>query len=161
MGTWLLKLDPTILLEDQLGKIHKIHLLVVCMGNPSIGKQGQVKRAVKKIVITGLSKKNKTDHANDIDLSQPIFLTFQQALYDLYVSFLLCPELTVVSEFKKTNYLPNDGKEDRVQSWLFRFEQRDNTVDFVFANFLRDAGQLSMQFFPAFIFNSVDSTRLS
>ena len=79
----------------------------------------------------------------------------------MYVSFLLCPELTVVSEFKKTNYLPNDGKEDRVQSWLFRFEQRDNTVDFVFANFLRDAGQLSMQFFPAFIFNSVDSTRLS
>ena len=80
---------------------------------------------------------------------------------DLYVSFLLFPELTVISEFKKTNYLPNDGKEDRVQSCLFRFEQRDNTVDFVFANFLRDAGQLSMQFFPAFIFNSVDSTRLS
>ena len=77
------------------------------------------------------------------------------------LSFLLCPELTVVSEFKKTNYLPNDGKEDSVQSWLFRFEQRDNTVDFVFANFLRDAGQLSLQFFPAFIFNSVDSTRLS
>ena len=76
----------------------------------------------------------------------------------MYVSFLLCPELTVV---KKTNYLPNDGKEDRVQSWLLRFEQRDNTVDFVFANFLRDAGQLSLQFFPAFIFNSVDSTRLS
>ena len=77
------------------------------------------------------------------------------------MSFLFYSELTVVSEFKKTNYLPNDGKEDRVQSWLFRFEQRDNTVDFVFANFLRDAGQLSMQFFPAFIFNSVDSTRLS
>ena len=121
-----------------------------------VGKKGSQENCNYRSV-----KKNKTDHANDIVLSQQIFLTFQQALYDLYVSFLLCPELTVVSEFKKTNYLPNDGKEDRVQSWLFRFEQRDNTVDFVFANFLRDAGQLSMQFFPAFIFNSVDSTRLS
>ena len=74
---------------------------------------------------------------------------------------LHCMSYKTCSEFKKTNYLPNDGKEDRVQSWLFRFEQRDNTVDFVFANFLRDAGQLSLQFFPAFIFNSVDSTRLS